>query len=430
MCIFRICGLPALAICHRLCYTIFCKNLLVKGMSYMEYMISDNLASLKPSAIREIFKSLSDPSIISFAAGNPSPLSFPSKELGEIAADIFANHATAALQYSITEGYPALRTAVADRLSRIFGIGRPFDTTIITSGGQQGLELTCRALCNPGDVVLCENPSFIGALNAFRAVGAKTVGIPLHEDGIDPADLEKALDKHPNTKMIYLIPTFQNPAGITTSEEKRRAIYEIARRHSVVILEDNPYGELRFAGTDVPTIKSMDEDGIVVYCSSFSKILSAGMRVGFVCAPDKLVQKMVVAKQCEDVHTNILFQMLCHRYMTEKDMDGHIAGIRALYRDKCNLMLDCLDAHMPKEIHYTRPEGGLFIWCTLPDSISMNDFVKRAIERKVAVVPGTAFNCDTEAPSPSFRLNYSTPSDEDIRRGIEILGNLAGEMLG
>ena len=430
MCIFRICDLPALAICHRLCYTIFCKNLLVKGMSYMEYMISDNLASLKPSAIREIFKSLSDPSIISFAAGNPSPLSFPSKELGEIAADIFANHATAALQYSITEGYPALRTAVADRLSRIFGIGRPFDTTIITSGGQQGLELTCRALCNPGDVVLCENPSFIGALNAFRAVGAKTVGIPLHEDGIDPADLEKALDKHPNTKMIYLIPTFQNPAGITTSEEKRRAIYEIARRHSVVILEDNPYGELRFAGTDVPTIKSMDEDGIVVYCSSFSKILSAGMRVGFVCAPDKLVQKMVVAKQCEDVHTNILFQMLCHRYMTEKDMDGHIAGIRALYRDKCNLMLDCLDAHMPKEIHYTRPEGGLFIWCTLPDSISMNDFVKRAIERKVAVVPGTAFNCDTEAPSQSFRLNYSTPSDEDIRRGIEILGNLAKEMLG
>lgn len=396
----------------------------------MEYIFSDALASLKPSAIREIFKSLSDPSIISFAAGNPSPLSFPSKDLGEIAADIFENHATAALQYSITEGYPALRTAVADRLSRIFGIGREFDTTIITSGGQQGLELTCRALCNPGDVVLCENPSFIGALNAFRAVGAKTVGIPLHEDGIDPADLEKALAEYPNTKMIYLIPTFQNPAGITTSAEKRRAIYEIARRHSVVILEDNPYGELRFAGTDVPTIKSMDEDGIVVYCSSFSKILSAGMRVGFVCAPDKLVQKMVVAKQCEDVHTNILFQMLCHRYMTEKDMDGHIAGIRALYRDKCNLMLDCLDAHMPKEIHYTRPEGGLFIWCTLPDSILMNDFVKRAIERKVAVVPGTAFNCDTEAPSQSFRLNYSTPSDEDIRRGIEILGNLAKEMLG
>ena len=396
----------------------------------MEYIFSDALASLKPSAIREIFKSLSDPSIISFAAGNPSPLSFPSKDLGEIAADIFENHATAALQYSITEGYPALRTAVADRLSRIFGIGRAFDTTIITSGGQQGLELTCRALCNPGDVVLCENPSFIGALNAFRAVGAKTVGIPLHEDGIDPADLEKALAEYPNTKMIYLIPTFQNPAGTTTSAEKRRAIYEIARRHSVVILEDNPYGELRFAGTDVPTIKSMDEDGIVVYCSSFSKILSAGMRVGFVCAPDKLVQKMVVAKQCEDVHTNILFQMLCHRYMTEKDMDGHIAGIRALYRDKCNLMLDCLDAHMPKEIHYTRPEGGLFIWCTLPDSILMNDFVKRAIERKVAVVPGTAFNCDTEAPSQSFRLNYSTPSDEDIRRGIEILGNLAKEMLG
>ncbi|MBE6561997.1 MAG: PLP-dependent aminotransferase family protein [Ruminococcaceae bacterium] len=396
----------------------------------MEYKISDNLASLKPSAIREIFKSLTDPTIISFAAGNPSPLSFPAKELGEISADIFENSAAAALQYGITEGYPPLRKAVAERLQNKFRIGREFDTTIITSGGQQGLELACRALCNPGDVVLCENPSFIGALNAFRAVGAKTVGVPLHEDGIDPAELEEALIAYPNTKMIYLIPTFQNPGGTTTSAEKRKAIYAIAKKHSVMILEDNPYGELRFAGEDILPIKSMDEDGIVIYCSSFSKILSSGMRVGFVCAPDAIVQKMAVGKQCEDVHTNQFFQMLCHRFMTERDLDGHIAKIRTLYREKCTLMLDMLDKHMPKEVHYTRPEGGLFIWCTLPDGVDMNAFVKAAIAKKVAVVPGTAFNCDTEAPSQSFRLNYSTPSDDDIRRGIEMLGEVAREMLG
>ena len=396
----------------------------------MEYRISDTLAALKPSAIREIFKSLTDPTIISFAAGNPSPLSFPAKELAVISADIFANDSTAALQYGITEGYPPLRRAVAERIKRMFNIGRDFDTTVITSGGQQGLELTCRALCNPGDVVLCENPSFIGALNCFRAVGAKTVGVDLGEDGLDPSALEAALKANPNTRMIYVIPTFQNPGGITTTYEKRVKIYELAKKYGVMILEDNPYGELRFAGEDIPTIKSMDEDGIVVYCSSFSKILSAGMRVGYICAPEALVQKMVVAKQGEDVHTNVLSQMLCYRYMSEYDMDAHIKDIRALYGQKCSLMLSCLDEHMPKAIKYTRPEGGLFIWCTLPDSIPMNEFVRRAIEKKVAVVPGTAFNCDTEAPSQSFRLNYSTPSDDDIRTGIRVLGELAAEMLG
>jgi len=396
----------------------------------MEYRISDNFAALKPSAIREIFKSLSDPSIISFAAGNPAPASFPAKDLAALSADIFANESTAALQYGITEGFPPLRKAVAARLKEKFNIGRDFDTTIITSGGNQGLELACRVLCNPGDVVIAENPSFIGALNAFRAVGAKTVGVPLQDDGIDPAELEKTILENPRAKMIYLIPTFQNPAGTTTSAEKRRAIYEVAKKHQIMILEDNPYGELRFAGEDIPTIKSMDDEGLVIYCSSFSKILSAGMRIGYVCAPDALVQKMVVGKQCEDVHTNQFFQMLCHRFMPERDMDAHIQSLRAIYREKCALMLSCLDEHMPKEIKYTRPEGGLFIWCTLPDGVDMNAFVKAALAKKVAVVPGTAFNCDTEAPSPSFRLNYSTPSDDDIRRGIAILGEVAREMLG
>lgn len=394
----------------------------------MEYKFSNKLASLKPSAIREIFKSLSDPTIISFAAGNPSPLSFPVKDLADLSADIFANSAASALQYGTTEGYTPLRKAVEERLKNRFSINTNGNETIITTGGQQGIELACKALCNEGDAVICENPSFIGALNAFRSNGAQTIGVPLADEGIDPEKLEKTIISTPNAKILYLIPTFQNPAGVTSTLENRKKVYEIAKKYGIIIIEDNPYGELRFSGTDVPTYKSMDTENIVIYCSSFSKILSSGMRVGFVCGPEEIVSKMVVAKQVEDVHTNLFFQMLCHRFMTERDLDGHIAGIRKLYGEKCKLMLGELDKKMPKCIKYTRPEGGLFIWCTLPDGISSSEYIKAALSRKVAVVPGTAFNCDTEAPSDSFRLNYSMPSDEDIVKGVDILAKLATEM--
>ena len=395
----------------------------------MEYHFSDKLAALKPSAIREIFKSLTDPTIISFAAGNPAAESFPVEALARLSADIFATDAVAALQYSMTDGYPPLREAIAKRQKEVFGIGCPDDTTIVVSGGQQGIELACKALCNEGDVVLCENPSFIGALNAFRSCGARTVGVELEADGMDPVALEAAIQANPNAKMLYLIPTFHNPSGITTSLEKRRRIYEVAKKYSLPILEDNPYGELRFAGEEIPTLKSMDTEGLVMYCSSFSKILSAGMRVGFIVGPAPIVTKMVVAKQSEDVHTNIFFQMLCYRFMTECDLDGHIAGIRTLYRHKCDLMLSELEKNLPAEITFTRPEGGLFIWCTLPEGADMNAFVKSALQKKVAVVPGTTFNCDTDAPSRSFRLNKSTPSDEQIVEGVRRLGEAAREFI-
>ena len=395
----------------------------------MEYNFSNKLASLKPSAIREIFKSLSDPTIISLAAGNPAPESFPVKELAKISADIFENSPVTALQYGMTEGYPPLREAVADRLKNKFSIGKDFDTTVIVTGGQQGLELTCKAFCNEGDTVICENPTFIGALNAFRSNGANTVGVELEDDGINVEKLEETIKNTKNAKLLYLIPTFQNPAGITTSLEKRKKIYEIAKKYQIVIIEDNPYGELRFAGEEIPTIKSMDTEGLVVYCGSFSKILSAGMRVGFMCAPSEIVSKAVVAKQVEDVHTNMFFQMLCHRYITECDLDKHIEGIRAIYRRKCTLMLESLEKYMPDCVKFTRPEGGLFIWCTLPEGIDLSEFVKASIANKVAVVPGTAFNCDTEAPSNAFRLNYSTPSEEQIVNGVRLLGETVKQFL-
>lgn len=394
----------------------------------MEYRFSDKLAALKPSAIREIFKNLTDPSIISFAAGNPAAESFPVEELGRLSAEIFSGGAaSSALQYSITEGYAPLREAVAKRQREKFSIGRDFDSTVIVSGGQQGIELACKAFCNEGDAVICEDPSFIGALNAFRSNGAQTVGVDMREDGIDVEKLEATIKKTPNAKLLYVIPTFQNPTGITMSLEKRRAVYEIAKKYGIIILEDNPYGELRFSGEDIPTIKSMDTEGIVIYCSSFSKILSAGMRVGFVVAPEQIVSKMVVAKQSEDVHTNIFFQMLCHRYITECDLDSHIKNIREIYRRRSSLMLSCLDREMPKGISFTRPEGGLFIWGTLENGRDVSEFVRTALEKKVAVVPGQTFNADPTLPSSSFRLNYSTPSDEQIVLGVKKLGEAARE---
>ena len=396
----------------------------------MEYKISDKMVNMKPSAIREIFKSLGTPGAISFAAGNPAPESFPVKDLAAISADIFENRPSQALQYSVTEGYPRLREQVKARIKEKFNIGAPDDETIIVTGGQQGIELSCKVLCNEGDVVIAENPSFIGALNSFRSLGAKIVGVDVEEGGMNLQELEKALQENPNAKLLYVIPTFQNPGGFTTSLEKRKAIYALAQKYDIVILEDNPYGELRFRGEDLPTLKSMDTDGRVIYCGSFSKVLSAGMRVGFLCGNEMLIQKIVVAKQVEDVHTNIFFQMLCSEYMDRCDMDAHVEEIRALYRSKCDKMLACLDREMPDYVKYTRPEGGLFLWCTLPEEMDAGAFVKKAVEKNVFVVPGTAFNCDETKGSPSFRLNYSMPSMEEIEKGIKILADLIKEMHG
>ncbi len=389
----------------------------------MEYCFSNKVKDMKPSAIREIFKSLSDPNMISFAAGNPSPLSFPVEKMHAVADEIFKNEASVAFQYGITEGYPRLRQQVAERLRTKFNTGTDDDDVIITTGGQQGIDLCAKVLCNEGDTVICENPSFIGALNAFRSYNTKLVGVDLENDGMNIEALENALNANPNTKLIYVIPTFQNPAGITTSLEKRKAILDLAEKYDAIILEDNPYGELRFAGEDVPTIKSLDTKGRVVYCSSFSKVLSAGMRIGFVCGPKEIVQKIVVVKQVNDVHTNQFFQMVASKFIDTYGLDEHISFIRGLYRDKCNLMLSELDKQIGDKAQYTRPEGGLFIWLTVNGG-NGDEIAKKAIEKKVAVVTGSSFNPIQGGFSPSVRLNFSTPSDEQIVEGVKRLASI------
>lgn len=390
----------------------------------MEYKISNKFKNMKPSAIREIFKSLGRPGAISFAAGNPSPESFPVDDFKRIANDILTQEPITALQYGITEGYAPLRELVKERLKRVYSIGGESDETIIVTGGQQGIELCCKVMCNEGDVVICENPSFIGALNAFRSLGARLVGVPLNEEGMDVLALENALKSNPNTKIIYTIPSFHNPAGITSTLENRKAVYALAQKYDVLIIEDNPYGDLRFSGENVPTYKSMDVDGRVVYCGSFSKILSAGIRVGTLTANKELVSKIVVAKQVEDVHTNVFFQMVCYRYIKECDLEAHIEKIRRLYKHKAELMLNALDKYMPSDVSFTRPQGGIFLWCSLPEGMKLSDFIARCSDKNVFVVPGTAFLPNESEPTRSFRLNYSMPTDDEIENGIKIIAQV------
>lgn len=395
----------------------------------MDYTISNRMSSLRGSAIREIFKYAADPAVISLAGGNPNPELFPNEALSDIAAEILREQPVTALQYGITEGYTPLREAIRERLARVESIGTENDDLIVVSGGQQGIELATKCLVNEGDTVIVELPSFIGATNAFRSYGAHLVGVPVKEDGMDLDALERALAENNNVRFIYTIPTFQNPMGVTMSLEKRKRLYEIAKKNGVLILEDNPYGELTFNGVKTPTIKSMDTEGIVMYSGSFSKILAPGLRLGFMCAPRPIIQKMVIAKQVSDVHTPMLPQLLATEYMKRYDLDALILKMRENYAHKCKTMLDAMEQYFPCDVTYTRPGGGLFIWCDLGHGLDTFALSKKAIEQKVVYVPGNTFMVDMDQPTSTLRLNYSTMSDEKIVEGIRRLGIVFGEAL-
>lgn len=394
----------------------------------MIYNFSDRVSNLKPNAIREIFKYSAQPGMIPLSAGNPAPDAFPKKEIAEISERIFKENPICALQYAISEGYTPLRDTLKKYMKEKHGIGKDFDELIITSGAQQVMDLTAKSLINEGDVVICEAPSFIGSLNTFRSYNAKLVGVDVESDGMNIEKLEKALKENENAKFIYTIPNFQNPSGVTMSLEKRKKLLALAKQYDVLILEDNPYGDLRYSGEDVASIKSMDEDGRVIYAGSFSKVISPGMRVAWCVAPKELMAKLIVCKQGQDVHTNIWAQMVCYEFMTKYDYEAHLEKLRNLYRKKAQLTMELLDKYLcPYGITYDKTEGGLFLWCTLPEGVDMKEFCLKAIDRKVCVVFGNAFLTDLEGESHSFRINFSTPTDEQLEKGIKALGELAKE---
>jgi len=389
---------------------------------------SDRVKHLEASAIREIFKLLAKPGIISFAGGAPAPELFPKDELADIARDILLEKGEEALQYGITEGYVPLRKWVTDRLKKD-NIGTENDDYIIVSGGQQGIALACKSLINAGDGVVCELPSFIGGLNCFRSYNAELYGVPLLDDGIDIDAFEKLLKEHSNIKILYTIATFQNPSGITASLEKRKKILELAEKYDFLIFEDNPYGELRFSGETVPTMKSMDTNGRVIYFGSFSKILSPGLRIGFVCADKLLMERMVICKQVSDVHTNVLSQMVAYEFLQRYNIDEHIKKLREVYGRRCKLMMECMDKYFPKCVKHTCPDGGIFLFCTMPDGYDSREVMKKALERGVAFVPGNATMIDDKASYPNFRMNYSNASEENIEKGIKLLGEVLHEIM-
>lgn len=385
---------------------------------------SYRIRSLQPSAIREILKFTSYPDVISFAGGNPAPEAFPVQEVKEIMNDIMDNDPITALQYSISEGYAPLRDWVKEDLHSKGIFNWNNDDVIITAGAQQVMEMTSKVICNEGDAIICEEPSFIGSLNSFRSYNARLLGVPMDDEGINIEKLEETLKNNRRTAFIYLIPNFQNPTGRTMSLERRKQVLELAYKYNVYIIEDNPYGDLRFAGDDVPSIRSMDTKGLVIYAGTFSKTVSPGLRVGFMCAEKSVISKATCALQVSTVHTSILSQMIVHRFVTKYDYPAHLEKIRGIYGHKCDLMLTNLKLKMPSSIKFTEPDGGLFIWGTLPDG-DTDYFVKKAIDRKVAIVTGKAFLVDESKPTLSFRLNYSTPTDEQIEKGVDILADVA-----
>lgn len=386
----------------------------------MERTFSRLMNKLETKGAADILKYASVPGVIPLSAGSPSQEAFPTKELAEIAAAVFREEAVTALQYNPTEGYPPLRAFLPSWLKEKYGVGGQGDALVLTSGAQQVMHLAAACLVDEGDTVLCEDPSFVGSINAFRATGANVVGIPMEDDGIDTDALEQALETQPRVRLLYTIPNFQNPTGITMSLEKRRKVYELARRHGVTVLEDNPYGDLRYEGEDLPAIKTFDTEGVVIYAGSFSKVIAPGLRVGYALADKALAEMMGQIKLCDDVHTAALSQMLCYRYLTQYDFEAHLGELRRLYAQRCAFAKKCFAKHLaPYGVTCAPAQGGLFLWLTLPQSIPMKDFCTAAVrDHQVAVVPGTTFTVDPDSPIQGFRVNFSAPSYEALEEGF------------
>ena len=396
----------------------------------MNYSFSNRVGNIKPSAIREILKLSGDPSIIPFSAGNPSSESFPYEEINKYIDDILQTEPVTALQYGITEGYAPLREVLKKRCISIYhSFNEDRDDLIVTTGAQQAFDFFTKVTCNEGDTVIAEGPSFVAALSAFKSYGANVKQVNIREEGgIDLEELENTIKDSHNLKFIYCIPNFQNPTGLTMPLETRKGILELAKKYNILVLEDNAYGDIRFRGTHLPTIKSMDTEGRVVYVGSMSKLLSPGLRVGFVSAPSEIISKMIVVKQISDVHSPVLNQMICYKFLTLSDVPEHIKHINEIYLRKSDLMLGELDRFADGAFTYTRPEGGLFIWCTLPERVDMLEFCKKSVEKRVAVVPGNAFYADDMARQQGFRINFSSPSDENLIEGTRIITEIAKSM--
>ena len=394
----------------------------------MEYEISNRLSGVHGSMIRELFKLGASKDIISFGGGNPSAETFPCREIEEIAAKGLGENPVSLLQYGLSEGYTPLRDTMKKYLEKKEGFDFENNELFIVSGGQQCADLTTKALVNEGDVVLTEEPAFVGCLNTFRSYGAKLVGIPMEQDGMNINALEEALKANPDAKLLYTIPSFQNPTGKTWSLERRRKLAELSAKYSVAVIEDNPYGELRFEGEPLPSIKSFDEAGNILCTGSFSKIFCPGFRIGWIAGDKEIIRKYVLVKQGTDLQCNTIAQMTIAEYLKRYDIDKHIAKIVEVYRKRRNVAIESIERYFPDTIKFTRPEGGLFTWIELPEGISARDVLVRSLEKKIAFVPGGSFYPDGNKEN-TLRINYSNMPEDKIEKGLKTLGEVVKEYI-
>lgn len=384
----------------------------------MEIIFADRMQATRKSFIREILKVTQQPEVISFAGGLPNPGLFPVEEIASAASKVLSDEGTTVLQYSTTEGYLPLREFIAHRYLKKSGLKIDPNEILITNGSQQSLDLIGKVFLNKGDRVIIEKPGYLGAIQAFSIFEAEFEAVPLLDDGIDTELLDRTLSEN-SAKLFYTVPNFQNPSGITYSAQKRKDVAAILKKHNVFCVEDNAYGELRFAGEDLPTIRNYSDNTILM--GSFSKIIAPGLRMGWVCTGKEIMGKLLIAKQAADLHSNYLSQRIIHQYLLDNDIDAHIAKIKDAYGKRCDLMVSMMAAHFPAGISYTKPEGGMFVWVTLPEGISSLELFELAIEENVAFVPGNPFYTDDVSGSGTLRLNFSNSDHGQIEEGIKRL---------
>ncbi len=395
-------------------------------MKFNQDMLASQMRSLSGSAIREIFHLLAKPGMISFAGGNPAASALEPDVISELGQKALEKHGWMLLQYGATEGFMPLRESVVE-FARRAGVNANPAQVLPTQGSQQAMDLLCKALIDPGDCVLVESPTFLGALHTLRTYRADLKALETDEGGVIVEAAEEAIRRY-RPKLMYVIPTFQNPTGRTLAFERREKLAELAAKYGVILAEDDPYRDVRFEGNPLPSIKSFDKEGWVVYLGSFSKVIAPGLRVGYaVVDQEELLKKMIIGKQATDVHSPLLSQAIVDGYLRSGRMEEHLARISADYKARLDVMLAKLDL-LPSSITHTRPEGGLFVWAALPEGVNALEMLKKAVERNVAFVPGTHFYFDGGRLN-TMRLNFSNGKFEDVEEGMARLTQVILETL-
>lgn len=394
----------------------------------MKVKYAKRAAHLKASEIREILKITEKPEIISFAGGLPAPELFPVEEIKEISRLVLHESGARALQYTTTEGYGPLREWIANRMNSRLGTSFDSDNILITHGSQQALDLSGKVFLDEGDTVLCESPTYLAAISAFKAYGCSFQEVPTDEDGMIIEELEKMPRNIKNAKLVYIIPDFQNPTGRTWSYERRKQMAKFSAKYNIAVIEDNPYGELRFEGESLPAVKSFDSHGNILCTGSFSKIFCPGYRIGWIAGDKDIIQKYVLAKQGTDLQCNTIAQMEIAKYLEKYDIDEHISKIIGTYGVRKKLAIETMEKAFPPGIKFTNPGGGLFIWVELPENIDARDVLKKSLEKKVAFVPGGPF-FPNGGNENTFRINFSNMPEVRIVEGMNRLGEVLQEFV-